>query len=112
MLEGPESYTLFPELVCIEVLKVKIDEAEGYASQLVLVLDLEKKKFIYLPTHVFEETSLGALKATTYHAIHLFGEVASLAVVIDPESGEIIEKFNLKSVFGEEPEKNVKKVLH
>lgn len=112
MLEGHETYTLFPELVCIEILKVKIDEADGYASQLVLVLDLQKKKFIYLPTHVFEETSLGALKSTTYHAIHLFGEVASLAVVIDPESGEIIERYNLNSVLGEKSEENVKKVLH
>lgn len=111
MLEGGETFTLFPELVCIEILKVSVEEANGYASQLVLVLDLEKKKFLYLPTHVFEETSIDALKATTYHAIHLFGSVASLAIVIDPESGEVLERFNLNSVFDNQ-EENVKKVLH
>lgn len=112
MLDDIETATLFPELVCVEVLKVKVDETLGYASQLVLILDSEKKKIIYLPTDVFAETSFEALRKTTLHAIHLFGALGDLAVVIDTVSGEVIERFNLNTVFAngydsEEPKEKI-----
>lgn len=112
MLDDIKTATLFPELVCIEVLKVKVEGNLGYASQLVLILDSDKKKLLYLPTDIFAETSFEALRKTTLHAVNLFGGLGNLAVVIDTVTGEIIEKFNLSTVFAggydiEEPKENL-----
>jgi hypothetical protein len=99
MSDAPETFTLFPELVCVEVLKVTVDGIKGYASQLVLVLDISKNKVLYLPTDVFEETSIAALKRTVFHAINLFGQIANLSAVIDTETGEAIERHDLNKIF-------------
>lgn len=95
----PETFTLFPELLCVEVLKITVNGKPGYASQLVLILDISKNKVLYLPTDVFEETSMSALKKTTFHAINLFGQLANLSVVIDTETGEVLERHDLNKLF-------------
>lgn len=112
MLEGPEAFTLFPELVCIEVLKVTVEGKLGYASQLVLILDSEKGKILYLPTDIFTETSFETLKKTSLHAIHLFGALGNLAVAIDTETGEVIERFNLDKLFAKEQPPEEPRVIH
>ena len=99
MSDEPETFTLFPELVCVEVLKVTVEGIQGYASQLVLILDISKNKVLYLPTDVFEETSITALKKTTFHAINLFGQIANLSVVIDTETGEVLERHDINKLF-------------
>lgn len=111
MFNDAETFTLFPELVCVEILKVSVDGVLGYASQLVLILDSEKKKILYLPTDIFEETSLETLQRTTIHAINLFGALGNLAVVVDTKTGEIIERFDLNSVFTKGPGEPEEKIL-
>lgn len=114
MTDEPETFTLFPELICVELLKVNIDGTLGYASQLILILDSEKKKVLYLPTDIFEETSFEALKKTTVHALHLFGALGNLVVVIDTATGEVVERFDLNTVFAKgHAEENVEpRVIH
>ena len=118
MSDAPETFTLFPELVCVEVLKVTVDGIQGYASQLVLILDITKNKVLYIPTDIFEETSIAATKRTVFHAINLFGQISNLSVVIDTQTSEVIERHDLNTLFTkgygvEDPTPEVeKRIIH
>lgn len=112
--------TIVPDLVCIEVIKLKKDGKDAYLSQVVLILDKDETQVLFLPTDIFEDTALETIKQTLKHLPHLFGDVGSIVHIFDGDSGEIIETVDLNKTFTSEAEldndevtlKPFKAVLH
>lgn len=93
--------TVQPDLVAIEVLKVKDPSSDEviYTSQLIVVVDKILQKMFYLPTDVWDTTAYEACRKTLQGAMRLFDEIGSDVPVIDIESGKLLDTINLNTAF-------------
>jgi hypothetical protein len=93
------SSTIYPELVAIEVLKLTSDDFSHYTSQLVFVVSEDFKQMLNFPTTVWETTAEEACRVTLKSIMHIFESISSRVAVIDVDSHDIIETFNLDEMY-------------
>lgn len=100
-LEIENFNTLHPEIVIIELLQAKTDDGYVYSTSVGLVLDSVKNHILFLPTQILEDTKYHAVRKTLTGIMKLYKDVATVVPVIDLETGNYIDRLDMRTLFAE-----------
>lgn len=92
--------TIEPAPYTVHVVRTFNDGEYAYFAELMLHLGAEPKTAVFLPTRIEEPTAERAATLALTHVMSLFGPVSVLVLVIDSETGEMIEELDLRELAG------------
>jgi hypothetical protein len=103
---GIENFDVIePTIHCIEILRVATKTGTIFGARLCLIVGgtgPDSMEAIYLPLNVYSSTAEETARQALDGAMRIFEDISDIAPVIDLDTGELVETFDLNDLFPDE----------